>query len=126
MAVSEDFAPEVTAIGAVRSFVTDALLGVPSVDDVVLVASELVTNVVKHARTPFTVEVQKLDERVRLEVSDGSSVIPAFEDLDESLLGWRMIQRVAHEWGVRSTDGGKLIWVEFDTEPVDPGRQTTA
>src|ERR1700750_2637587 len=46
------------------------------VEDVRLVASELATNAVLHARTPFVVELQGSAEHVRLSVSDSSGQDP--------------------------------------------------
>lgn len=75
------FQPEEGTIRLVRLFVGDSLSGVAAADDVALAASELATNVVRHAETPFTVQITNEANRIRLEVSDGSSIIPAVEDL---------------------------------------------
>lgn len=116
MGVQENFDPDAGLLWAVRRFVTQALVGVSSVDDIVLAASELATNVIRHARTAFTVRVLTDDQRVRLEVSDGSSVVPAVEDLIESQRGWRLIETISDAWGVESTEDGKTVWAEFSAE----------
>lgn len=116
MGVQESFEPDPQWLWAVRRFVAGALVGTEPVDDIVLIASELATNVVRHARTEFTVKVIKEDDRVRLEVADGSSVVPALNELTEDQRGWRLIQVVAHDWGIEATDDGKVAWVEFLTE----------
>ena len=90
-------------------------------DDVVLAASEFAANVIRHAHTPFTVRLNTDEERVRLEVSDGSSIIPAVEDLSESNRGLRMIEAISSRWGVEATESGKTVWAEFSMSPGGRG-----
>lgn len=98
---------------AVRRFVRGVLHDSPRLDDVVLAASELATNVIRHADTEYTVGLDQDDNGVRLEVSDGSSIIPAVEDLTHSKRGLRIIEGISDRWGIDSTDSGKKVWVEF-------------
>lgn len=120
MPVPEDFEPEPQSAQAVRRFVEGALPGIsPLDDDIVLAASEFAANVIRHARTRFTVSLITDDDRVRLEVSDGSSIIPAVEDLSESFRGLRMIEEISTRWGVEATRDGKTMWAEFDTSGGD-------
>lgn len=112
-----DFEPRVEAIPEVRSFVRDALAGSPLTDDVALVASELAANVVRHAQTEFTVSLH-FGDLIRLEVADGSSIIPAVEELSESYRGLRLVEAAAQQWGIELTDTGKKVWVEFPSTPV--------
>jgi two-component sensor histidine kinase len=111
---SAQFSPQESSIAAVRRFVVDQLRASIRSDDVVLVASELATNVVRHAKTDFAVEIDR-DEIIRLQVSDGSSIVPAVGDLVHRSdgLGLRMVQAVADRWGVEATGDGKVIWAEF-------------
>ena len=111
-----DFELRVEAVPEVREFVRDALAGSPLTDDVTLIASELASNVVRHAQTEFTVSVA-LHDVVRLEVSDGSSIIPAVEELSESYRGLRLVQAAADDWGIELTKTGKKVWVEFPSTP---------
>jgi anti-sigma regulatory factor (Ser/Thr protein kinase) len=90
---------------------------VPYRDDIVLAASELAANVIRHAKTRFTVRLSAVDEVIRLEVSDGSSIIPAIKDLAESYRGLRMIEAVSEQWGIETTETGKTIWAEFTNTP---------
>jgi len=115
MAVQQDFESEPQSAQAVRRFVEDALAGAPSLDDVVLAASEFAANVIRHAQTPFTVRLDTDEDRVRLEVSDGSSIIPAVEDISESYRGLRMIEAISSRWGVEATRSGKTVWAEFSS-----------
>lgn len=94
-----------------------ALPDVARLDDIVLTASELAANVIRHARTEFTVRIIAEDEHIRLEVSDGSAILPAVEDLTESRRGLRMVQMVSERWGVDPTQDGKTVWAEFSDTP---------
>ena len=107
------FEPEPESAKAVRRFVAETMPGALRLDDIMLVASELVSNVIRHARTEFEVQLSRENDRIRLEVSDGSSIIPAIDDLDESKHGLRMIEALAQQWGVEATETGKIVWVEF-------------
>lgn len=120
MSVQRDFEPEPESALAVRRFVEGALTGAPSLDDIVLAASEFAANVIRHARTPFTVRLISADDKVRVEVSDGSSIIPAVEDLSETYRGLRMIDAVSTQWGVDATETGKTVWAEFADTPRGP------
>ncbi len=87
-------------------------------DDVVLVTSELVTNALEHTPHPMALTVERRDRRLRLEVSDGSAVLPIVRDLDRERphgRGMFIIQHLTTDWGAEShPDGGKTVWVEFD------------
>lgn len=120
MGTQADFEADPRAIRKVRHFVTETLADDPRLDDVVLTASELAANVIMHAETSFTVRLVTEDRFVRLEVSDGSSIIPAVEDLADSQWGLRMIEQLSARWGIDPTETGKTVWAEF-TEP-DPGQ----
>jgi hypothetical protein len=115
-AAQRDFSPEPRSAFEVRRFVERALGDRPIVGDVILVASELSANVIRHARTDFTVAIHVEGEMIRIEVSDGSSVIPAVEDLTDSYRGLRLVESVSDDWGVESTDSGKTVWAEFRSD----------
>jgi anti-sigma regulatory factor (Ser/Thr protein kinase) len=87
-------------------------------DDVVLVVSELATNAMVHARTPFTVCLQAFEHTLLLEVEDGSRVGPvalAARELDCSGRGLTIVTLLSRSWGVNArADGGKSVWAEFD------------
>lgn len=116
--------------GAARRFVQQCLQQwghATLVDDVSLVATELVTNAVLHARSELEV-VLAVGGRVRLEVHDGSQRVPALRSpsgLVATGRGLRLVELLATEWGVEPTDDGKVVWCEF-TLPArardDPGR----
>lgn len=88
------------------------------VDDVVLVANELVTNAVLHTEGAVEVAAWHFpDGAWRVEVADESSVIPVSRPQapfrQTHGRGLRIVQALASSWGVVSTPGGKRCWVEF-------------
>lgn len=90
------------------------------VDDVVLVASELATNAVTHARTPFTVTLGCTGHTVSLEVTDGSNSHPMRKHaspLDGTGRGLVIVERLSREWGVTGSRDGKAVWALFDGSP---------
>ncbi|MFP3914790.1 MAG: ATP-binding protein [Actinomycetota bacterium] len=112
MSQVRDFEPEPGSAWEVRRFVEEALAGVSRLEDIVLIASELAANVIRHARTEFSVRIRREGEIVRLEVSDGSSVVPAMEELTESTRGLRMVETISERWGIEPSPGGKTVWAE--------------
>lgn len=114
MPLQKIFEPDPYAARAARSFVAEALPAEWDPGDIVLAVSELATNVIRHAQTPFTVRLTADDRRVRLEVWDGSSLIPVIRDMSEEQRGLRMIEAIADNWGIEATEEGKIIWAQFD------------
>jgi hypothetical protein len=89
------------------------------VEDIQLVASELATNAMVHARTPFAVTLSELDGLVLLDVRDGSTAVPARtapQVMDLGGRGLMIVELLSHSWGV-STDGSgsKSVWASFAT-----------
>ncbi|MEV5408071.1 SpoIIE family protein phosphatase [Thermopolyspora sp. NPDC052614] len=79
-----------------------------------LLVSELVGNVVRHARGP--IRLRLLRGRVlTCEVSDGSLTTPRIRRpavTDEGGRGLQLVAALAHRWGTRYTADGKCIWTE--------------
>jgi anti-sigma regulatory factor (Ser/Thr protein kinase) len=124
MAPQQEFESIPDSVAAVRRLVRDHLPSSTQTDDLVLIASELATNVVNHARTDFAVSIEGSDP-VRLEISDGSSILPAVADLaDGSGRGLRIVDTLATRWGVDATPSGKVVWVELGGEDAADGSDT--
>ena len=89
-------------------------------DDVQLVVSELATNALVHARTPFTVSLRALDRSVLLTVRDGAMsgpMVVAPRNLDLGGRGMMIVQGLSRDWGVSvDAGGGKSVWAVFDTQ----------
>lgn len=81
------------------------------------VVSELATNAVLHAHTPFTVELQLDRGRLRLAVTDDSPALPLrrhFAAQATTGRGLHLVDRTTSRWGVESNGHGKTVWCEFD------------
>ena len=114
-------APETRSVATARSFVRDRLNvhNMPLlVDDVTLVASELATNALSHAGTPFTVTITAFAHDVVLEVRDGGASRPNRVDagVDASVGRWMaIVDVVCRDWGVVvDGDAGKSVWASFE------------
>jgi len=93
-------------------------------DDVMLLASELVTNAVLHAAAPSQVRLRLREGRVRLEVHDPSPQVPVPRARDLGATNGRgmvLVDALADAWGVEVGDGlpdvGKTVWVELALHP---------
>ena len=85
------------------------------VDDAVLVVSEIATNVVLHARTPFIVSLSRAEGQLLLEVTDASSAQPRLAWSDDPLAtsgrGLSSVAILSQAWGVdNAPDGAKRVW----------------
>jgi anti-sigma regulatory factor (Ser/Thr protein kinase) len=87
--------------------------------------TELVTNVVLHARTGFDLSMELDGDRLRLEVRDASPLLPRprrFSRESTTGRGMRLVETLAQSWGVQRRDGGKTVWLELvPAEDVDGG-----
>ncbi|HEX7096424.1 MAG TPA: ATP-binding protein [Acidimicrobiales bacterium] len=105
------------ATRAARRFVLYAAaqwLGDAKTDEVMCVVTELVGNAVLHARTPMVLNLCRRGDAVRIELYDGSSVLPARRAADPAQpgLGLRIVDGFVQRWGVDLCAGGKLVWAE--------------
>jgi anti-sigma regulatory factor (Ser/Thr protein kinase) len=117
---------ELGSVGQVRRAVRDFLTaeGVEAErDDVLLVVSELVTNSMMHAHHPPQVVVRHelAPERIDIEVSDDSPVLPARRPVDRGRFGGRglwIVDRLSSSWGVRPGSHGKTTWATVSVPPL--------
>jgi anti-sigma regulatory factor (Ser/Thr protein kinase) len=90
------------------------------VDHIQLVASELVTNAVVHARTPVRVRIEELPSCVKLTVHDGAADLPVLRlerrtsaDAENGRGMW-VIDACSAEWGSDLRLGsGRSTWALF-------------
>jgi len=115
--------PAVThSVPTARRFVMAALADVDAAgasDDAVALVSELATNAVIHARTPYTVVVTRDGDTVRVGVHDRSAVVPRRRayGLDATTgRGLRLMATVSSSWGIEAETGGKVVWFEVPCE----------
>ena len=109
------FEPTVDAPRSSRAFLREHLAewgALKCEHEAVLVLTELVTNVVHHAASPIHVHAEFDSRNLRVEVRDGSSLLPSVLDLveEEHGRGLRIVQELATAWGVEQRADGKAIW----------------
>jgi hypothetical protein len=88
-------------------------------DDVSLVASELVSNVVLHTRDGGHMHAWD-DDPLRLEVHDHDPRLPSptgYVD-ERGGRGLEIVDGIADDWGARLDEDGKTLWAEF-RRPAD-------
>lgn len=104
---------------AARQFVRDRLSSWEATDRLepaVLVASELVTNAVLHARTAIQLKVIVDGPKVRIEVYDENSRLPvqaACPPDATSGRGLALVSTLATTWGIDNRGDGKVVWAEL-------------
>ncbi|HMC38861.1 MAG TPA: MEDS domain-containing protein [Acidimicrobiales bacterium] len=109
----------VKATSAARHFAVDTALRwdqPETVDDLALVATEMVTNAVVHGAGPCTMTLTRLERGIRVAVSDGSQVLPDPQVAGPGALtgrGLSLIARLAQRWGFESVPGGKIVWADL-------------
>ena len=85
-----------------------------------LLASELVTNALRHGSGCITLLVTTFRQQVRIDVADESGSQPAPRSAhpdDESGRGLLIVETLAHEWGAETLPqgGGKAVWFSLRT-----------
>lgn len=84
----------------------------------VLVATELVANVVRHAHTTMEFTLGLRDGRLTMAVRDGSSRMPRALDpavTDAGGRGLRLVRDLTDAWGVLPVADGKVVWTQLST-----------
>ncbi len=112
------FRAERSEIRLARQFVVQVAEVVGRVaDDLALVTSELATNAVLHARSPFVIRVVLSTRSVRVLVRDQDPARPALRSSAPTDLGGRgmeIVETVASNWGVDADRSGKWVWAEVE------------
>ncbi|ABW14673.1 protein serine phosphatase with GAF(s) sensor(s) [Parafrankia sp. EAN1pec] len=104
---------------AVRRSLLDA--GIGSLDDAILLVSEVVTNAVLHARSDLVLRATLEPGRLRVSVEDREgTALPRpggnSPDDPEAEHGWGLllVEALAQAWGVETTPDGKRVWFEME------------
>jgi anti-sigma regulatory factor (Ser/Thr protein kinase) len=126
VSIHADFTPSPRAAGQARALVLSALSGganrslsPDTLHTAQLVASELVTNAVLHARTDLHLGLCCDDHNLLIAVSDGAppndeaTGAGGIDDDDESGRGMLIVASVAADFGWRRREDrpGKIMWV---------------
>ena len=117
------FDPEASSARAARAFVAAALPDHDGLDTrVALAVSEVASNAILHARTPFTVCVVVDPDRVRVEVTDQDPRIPVRQEYAVDSVtgrGLAIVDQLSDRWGADGHEGDKTVWFEIDLPLVD-------
>jgi two-component sensor histidine kinase len=89
----------------------------PDLDHTVsLLATELVTNSVRHAAVPgdIRIEATLAEGYARIEVIDGGSGFDPEVRHEVNGFGLRLVDKLASRWGVQREADGTRVWFEVD------------
>jgi DNA-binding response OmpR family regulator len=119
---SARFQADVDSVPLAREFVrrqlrewgTDRML-----DQASLVVTELASNAVLHARSPYDVRITHAEGVLRIEVADGDAGTPEpqpFSAVAESGRGIVLVSAMSASWGIDARPDGKVTWAELIPE----------
>jgi serine phosphatase RsbU (regulator of sigma subunit)/anti-sigma regulatory factor (Ser/Thr protein kinase) len=124
--------PEETAPGRARRFVRQTLTANgwgESLDNALLLTTELTTNAVVHAGTTITITVRGDADELMVRVQDhtpgrlaGTARAP--DELHEGGRGLYLVDTLSTTWGTEHTGSGKAVWFRFHRAPVRPDAPT--
>jgi anti-sigma regulatory factor (Ser/Thr protein kinase) len=128
MTASAEFPATPDSIAAARRFVATQLAAVrdDDRDAVTLMVSELATNSVRHAKSPYRVAIRRRGGTVRVEVSDsghGLALVREPAPRDPHGRGLHIVNKLADAWGVEvhPEPPGKTTWFTFQIESSTGG-----
>jgi hypothetical protein len=115
--LAANFAAAAQAPGEARRLLVRTLreLGYASsaVDTAALVLSELASNAVRHAHSPFAIDVAMRARSMRLAVRDTNPPSAAEGLIVLPTHGLAVIDELATRWGVERVPDGKVVWAEL-------------
>ncbi|MFC4587450.1 ATP-binding protein [Sphaerisporangium corydalis] len=104
----------------------------PALDDVTLLASEVVANAIVHSNSRHggrvTLAIADCFDRIHVDVVDmgGEMAPPIHGDLlAEGGRGLMLVETISCEWGVYEDDAGRTVWFQVAYEPKTPGQGVT-
>jgi anti-sigma regulatory factor (Ser/Thr protein kinase) len=108
-------------VTAARAFVRDSLRDQARdvVEAVELMACELATNSVQHARTEFELAIKRSSGEIRVEVRDAGEGQPTLRSptaQEPSGRGLRIVQAMSNAWGIDPVATGKCVWFTLSYE----------
>ncbi len=88
-----------------------------------LLASELVTNAVRHAHSGLTVTLDWRTSWLRVQVADDDPHPPRLTPAPgiDGGFGMRLVDSLANDWGVRTSTFGKTVWFDLDLSAANAG-----
>jgi anti-sigma regulatory factor (Ser/Thr protein kinase) len=118
---SRMFLPVTESVRASRRFVAAALRRLEVdhlIHDATVIVSELATNAVRHARSPFRVSVDESPGLVCIsvqDVGDDHAGLPTIAPDDHAIegRGIAIIDALAHSWGYDALEDGTVVWAQL-------------
>ncbi|MEY9962673.1 PAS domain S-box-containing protein [Streptacidiphilus sp. MAP12-16] len=86
-----------------------------------LLASELLTNAIRHAQGPLGLQVRRAAAELSVEVTDRSPTVPSERSAgqeDENGRGLALVTALADRWGTRPHADGKTVWFTLALKPA--------
>jgi anti-sigma regulatory factor (Ser/Thr protein kinase) len=105
--------PDTSSARTARRFITDMLGEWANVDDVELIASELVVNAVHHGSPPLSLTLAVDGDVATVTVvnrGDAEPVLGTASDEDDRGRGLAIVAQLADDWGWRAVDSGIEVW----------------
>jgi anti-sigma regulatory factor (Ser/Thr protein kinase) len=118
-ACSRVYLPIAESVPAARHFVVGVLRSwglADLVPDAALIVSELATNALRHAGSPFRAVVDRRGGGLRLGVEDATDTPLERRDAhpeDLSGRGVHIVEALSRRWGYSPLPGGKVVWAEL-------------
>ena len=116
---SERFEPDVASVPLAREFARRCLRDWGAehlVEQASLVVTELATNAVLHAGSPYDVRLTHSGGVLRIEVADGDPGTPEpqpYSEVSETGRGIVLVSAVSASWGIEAQPHGKITWAEL-------------
>ena len=118
---SIELSPTPASVSLARRWSLEVLerFEVPELEDTMsLLVSELVSNVVLHARTPCSLRICSAGQSIRVEVRDGSDRLPGRREITDPLAqsgrGMQLIHGLTAAHGAEADPAGdKRVWFEL-------------
>jgi anti-sigma regulatory factor (Ser/Thr protein kinase) len=113
------YMPTAKVLRGVRRFAREAIGEAPDpsfLAEVDVVVSELATNAIVHARTPFRVSISSTPKSVKIAVRDASFDPPRDRRHQADRGGGRgvgLVATFAKAWGTEPEPDGKTVWAEL-------------
>lgn len=117
---SKVFVPAPEAVAGARHFIAEALhawgQGSSLIDDAMLLTSEMATNALVHAHSPFRMSVAMTRGALTVSVQDATSRTPELRMVDARSAtgrGMGIVEALASSWGCEVLPTGKVVWAEL-------------
>jgi anti-sigma regulatory factor (Ser/Thr protein kinase) len=117
-----------SSVAAARTFLVRLLKGWGVhdrvIDDASLLTSELLTNAVTHGTGFVELRIRLENDRMHVAVHDNADdelpVLPPTDSMSLNGRGIRLVQSIAHDWGIDNDVGsqGKSVWFELTARPT--------